>query len=67
MTFGPVDTLILGDLFEIFDRFVHEITNIVDLSKNLCVSIPFYELLKLTINHSDALDVTGIVIDLLKF
>jgi hypothetical protein len=67
LTFGPVDTLILGDLFEIFDRFVHEITNIVDLSKNLCVSIPFNELLKLTINHSDALDVTGIVIDLLKF
>ncbi len=63
----PVNTLVLGNHFEIFNRFVHEITDIIDLSENFCIGIALDKLLQLTIDYPDTLNVARVVVDLLKF
>ena len=67
LALSPVDTLVLGDHLEVFYRFVHEITDIIDLSKNFCVGIPLDKLLQLAIDYSNTLNVARVVVDLLKF
>ena len=47
--------------------FVHEITDIVDLSKNFRVGIPLDKLLQLARDYSNTLNVARVVVDLLKF
>ena len=49
------------------NRFVHEITDIVDLSKNFRVGIPLDKLLQLAIDYPNTLNVARVVVDLLKF
>jgi hypothetical protein len=67
LALGPVYALVFGDLLEIFNRFVHEVTDVVDLRKNLSIGITLDKLLKLTINHSDAFYVSGVIVDLFEF
>ena len=66
LTLGPVNTLILGNLLEVFNGLVHEVADIVDFSENLSVCVAFDELLQLAVNHTDAFYVTSVVVDLLK-
>lgn len=66
LTLGPVNTLVLGNLLEVFNRLVHKVADIVDFSENLSVCVAFNELLQLAVNHANAFNITCVAVDLLK-